>query len=87
MADLENAGTNGELDARAQQLMEEKDQESRTRVFTGAMDKLLTAVLIIWALFQVWANTFGTLGAVRLRTAHILFLLPLAFTLYPSYKK
>ena len=87
MADLENAGTNGELDARAQQLMEEKDQESRTRVFTGAMDKLLTAVLIVWALFQVWANTFGTLGAVRLRTAHILFLLPLAFTLYPSYKK
>lgn len=29
---------------------------------------------------------FGTLGAVKLRTAHIMFLLPLAFTLYPAFK-
>ncbi|MDY3831701.1 MAG: TRAP transporter fused permease subunit, partial [Candidatus Ventricola sp.] len=35
----------------------------------------------------VWANTFGTLGAVKLRTAHIMFLLPLALMLYPTYKK
>lgn len=51
------------------------------------MEKALTAVLLIWAVFQVWANMFGTLGAVKLRTAHIMFLLPLAFTLYPTFKK
>ena len=44
-------------------------------------------MLLIWAAFQVWANMFGTLGAVKLRTAHIMFLLPLAFTLYPTFKK
>ena len=40
-----------------------------------------------WAAFQVWANMFGTLGAVKLRTAHIMFLLPLAFTLYPTLRR
>ena len=45
-----------------------------------AISLTLTAVLLIWAAFQVWANMFGTLGAVKLRTAHIMFLLPLAFT-------
>ena len=75
------------LDSRAQRLVEEKDADSRTRVYTGAMDKVLTAVLILWAVFQIWANTFGTLGAVKLRTAHIMFLLPLAFALYPTWKK
>jgi len=77
----------GDLNAKAQKLMEEKDAESRTRILTGAMAKLLTAVLIVWALFQFWANTLGTLGAVKLRTAHIMFLLPLAFMLYPTYQK
>ncbi len=80
-------GNPNELDAKAQKLMEDKDSETRTRVFTGTMDKALTAVLLLWAVFQVWANTFGTLGAVKLRTAHIMFLLPLAFTLYPTFKK
>ena len=85
--ELGKIGNPNELDAKAQKLMEDKDSESRTRVLTGHMDKLLTVILIVWAVFQVWANTFGTLGAVKLRTAHIMFLLPLAFMLYPTYKK
>ena len=76
-----------ELDDKAQKLVEEKDADSRLRVYVGPMEKALTAVLLIWAVFQVWANMFGTLGAVKLRTAHIMFLLPLAFTLYPTFKK
>ena len=71
----------------AQALMAEKDADSRTRTYHGAAGKLLTAALLIWALFQIWANTVGTLGAVKLRTAHILFLLPLTFVLYPARKK
>lgn len=85
--ELGKIGNPNELDAKAQKLMEDKDSESRTRILTGKMDKLLTIVLSVWAVFQVWANTFGTLGAVKLRTAHIMFLLPLAFMLYPTYKK
>jgi len=84
---LNQTGSADELNAKAQKLMEEKDAESRTRSFTGILEKLFTAVLIVWALFQIWANTVGTLGAVKLRTAHIMFLLPLTFMIYPAYRK
>ncbi|MBR3796145.1 MAG: TRAP transporter fused permease subunit [Clostridia bacterium] len=87
MAEQNKIGMLNELDAKAQKLMEDKDSESRTRIFEGTMDKLLTLILVIWAIFQVWGNTIGTLGAVKLRAAHIMFLLPLAFMLYPTYKK
>ena len=87
MPQPENAVSQKELDDKAQKLVEEKDADSRTRVYVGPMDIVLTTVLIVWAIFQIWANTFGTLGAVKLRTAHIMFLLPLAFTLYPTFRK
>lgn len=87
MAEHKRIETQNGLDKKAQQLMEDRDAESRTRVFEGTLNKVFTAVLVIWAIFQVWANTFGTLGAVKLRTAHIMFLLPLALMLYPTYKK
>ena len=87
MAEHKRMETDNVLDKKAQQLMEDRDAESRTRVFEGTLNKVFTAVLVIWAIFQVWANTFGTLGAVKLRTAHIMFLLPLALMLYPTYKK
>ena len=87
MSQIDPVKLQNELDNKAQRLMEEKDSESRTRIYTGLMEKVLTAVLIVWAIFQIWANTFGTLGAVKLRTAHIMFLLPLAFMLYPTYKQ
>ncbi|MBQ4266321.1 MAG: TRAP transporter fused permease subunit [Clostridia bacterium] len=87
MAEKEKNIPSEALDARAQRLIEEKDAESRTRILMGGMDKVLTVLLVVWAVFQVWANTLGTLGAVKLRTVHIMFLLPLAFLLYPTYKK
>lgn len=87
MAEHKRMETDNVLDKKAQQLMEGRDAESRTRVFEGTLNKVFTVVLVIWAIFQVWANTFGTLGAVKLRTAHIMFLLPLALMLYPTYKK
>ena len=76
-----------DMDQKAQQLMEEKDSDSRTRVYSGIFDKLIIVILAAFAVFQVWANMTGTLGAVKLRTAHIMVLLPLAFMLYPTYKK
>ena len=86
MAEHKRMETDNVLDKKAQRLMEDRDAESRTRVFEGTLNKVFTVVLVIWAIFQVWANTFGTLGAVKLRTAHIMFLLPLALMLYPTYK-
>ena len=75
-----------QLDQKALELMEEADKDSRTRVYSGVADKLLSVLLVGFALFQLWANLTGTLGAVKLRTAHILILLPLSFLLYPTYR-
>ena len=76
-----------ELEEKAQHLIEETDSDSRTRTYVGMMDGILTAVLVCFAIFQVWANLTGTLGAVKLRAAHVMVLLPLAFLLYPTYRK
>ena len=75
------------LDRKAQELMEETDSDSRTRVYTGFMDTVITVILVGFAVFQLWANLTGSLGAVRLRAAHIMILLPLAFLIYPTRKK
>ena len=75
-----------QLDQKALALMEEADKDSRTRVYSGVTGMLLSVLLAGFALFQLWANLTGTLGAVKLRTAHILILLPLAFLLYPTYR-
>ena len=73
-------------DEKAKRLMEDKDTESRTRILEGTLEKVFALALIAFAVFEIWANTLGTLGAVKLRTAHIMFLLPLAVTLYPTFK-
>ena len=75
-----------QLDQKALELMEEADSDSRTRVYGGVTGKLVSVLLVGFALFQLWANLTGTLGAVKLRAAHILILLPLAFLLYPTYR-
>ena len=69
MEEPEKIVSQTELDDKAQKLVEDKDADSRLRVYIGPMEKALTAVLLIWAAFQVWANMFGTLGAVKLRTS------------------
>ena len=76
-----------ELEEKAQHLMEETDSDSRMRTYIGVMDGILTAVLVCFAAFQIWANLTGTLGAVKLRAAHVMVLLPLAFLLYPTVRK
>ena len=75
-----------QLDQKALELMEDADSDSRTRVYSGLAEKLLSVLLAGFALFQLWANLSGTLGAVKLRAAHILILLPLAYLLYPTYR-
>ena len=66
--------------------MEEADSDNRTRVYGGVTGKLVSLLMLGFALFQLWANLTGTLGAVKLRAAHIMILLPLAFLLYPTYR-
>ncbi len=81
-----SAGDEG-IDLKAQELMEETDSDSRTRIYTGPMDKVLSVLLTCFALFEIWANLTGTLGAVKLRAAHVMILLTLAFILYPTFRR
>lgn len=72
---------------KAQELLEEKDSESRIRTYSGPMGTLLTILLCTWAVFQIYFTTFGVMSAVNLRAFHCAFLLCFTFLLYPTYKK
>ena len=47
MEEPEKIVSQTELDDRAQKLVEDKDADSRLRVYIGPMEKALTAVLLI----------------------------------------
>lgn len=72
---------------KAQELLEEKEAESRVRTYEGPMGKLLTVLLCAWAVFQLYFTTFGVMSAVNLRAFHCAFLLCFTFLLYPTCKK
>lgn len=79
--------TQESIEKRAQELLEEKEAESRMRTYTGWSGKVLTILLCIWAVFQLYFTTFGVISAVNLRAFHCIFLLTFTFLLYPTYKK
>ncbi len=72
---------------RAMALVEEKDSELRVRRFGPRWTAVISAIAVIWSLFQMYANTFPVFDAVRLRVWHILFLLLLSFLTYPAWKR
>jgi len=73
--------------ALAQKLLEDTDTDSRTRVYTGPTEKIITVLLCVWVVFQLYFNTVGVMSAVNLRAFHSIFLLLFAFLLYPAAKK
>jgi len=72
---------------KAQQLLDEKEPDSKLRTFTGPLGSLTTILFLVWAAFQVVANSFGIIDAMALRTWHLLFLLGFTFLLFPTYGK
>ncbi|SBW00089.1 conserved membrane hypothetical protein [uncultured delta proteobacterium] len=76
-----------EAERRAMALVEEKDSELRVRNFGPRWTLIISAVAVIWAIFQLYATTFSVFDAVRLRVWHILFLLLLSFLMYPAWRK
>ncbi|WP_317855795.1 TRAP transporter permease [Chakrabartyella piscis] len=76
-----------DVELRAQKLLEEKDAEMRVRTYIGKSDILITILFMIWAVFQLYANTIGAVDAMMLRAWHILFLLVFTFIIYPTYRK
>ena len=57
------------------------------RTYTGKTNTAITALMMIWVLFQLWFSTFGIISAVNLRAIHSMFLLLFAFLLFPSCRK
>lgn len=76
-----------EINVKAQRLLEEKEAESRIRTYTGISGSILTVLLCLWAVFQLYYTTVGVISAINLRAFHCIFLLAFTFLLYPTYKK
>lgn len=74
------------LDRKAQELLEEKEAESRMRTYLGPMSKILTVLLCLWTVFQLYFTTIGAISAIDLRAFHCIFLLLFTFLLFPGYK-
>ena len=72
---------------KAQQLLDEKEPENKLRTYSGPLGTLVTILFLVWAGFQVLANSFGIIDAMSLRTWHLLFLLGFTFLLFPAHKK
>lgn len=73
--------------AAAQALVEEKESESRFRHYgKGPWAAAISALAVIFSLFQMYASTFSAFDAMTLRSWHIIFLLMLSFLMYPAWK-
>lgn len=75
------------LENQAQKILEEKDSEARTRTYKGLWAYVVSGVAVIFALYQLSIATWLVLDAMTLRAWHIIFLLTLAFLLYPPFRK
>ena len=53
MEEPEKIVSQTELDDKAQKLVEDKDADSRLRVYIGPMEKTLTAVLLLFVLLRL----------------------------------
>lgn len=76
--------TNEELTAK--KLLEEKEADGKLRIYNKPLSNVITVLFIIWSVFQIYANTLGSIDAMSLRTLHLFFLLIFTFLLFPTYK-
>ena len=70
------------MDEKAQQLLEETDADARMRDYKGTWEKIIVALLVAWAGFQLYFSTIGIISAMNLRAFHCMFLLIFTFLLF-----
>lgn len=75
------------LENQAQKILEEKDSEARTRSYVGVWENVVSIIAVIFALFQLSIASWLVMDAMTLRAWHILFLLTLAFLLFPARRR
>ena len=66
--------------------LDEIDRESKYKIFSDKGEKLLTVVLTIFALFQLYASISNKVPLQILRYTHLGFAICLAFLIYPATK-
>ena len=66
--------------------LDELDRESKYKIFPAWGEKLLTVVLTIFALFQLYASISNKVPLQILRYTHLGFAVCLAFIVYPATK-
>lgn len=67
-------------------IMQEADREFRYRKMVGTWGLIISAIAISWSIFQLYTSGFGVLEAIKQRAVHLMFVLVLAFLLYPARK-
>lgn len=70
----------------AEEVMQKFDKESDKREMRGIWGKIIDAICIIFALFQLYTAAFGILDATLQRCVHLAFGFALIFLLYPARK-
>lgn len=68
----------------AEEVLQKFDPEAGKRKMEGVWGKLISAICIIFAVFQLYTATFGVLDAMLQRSIHLCFGLILIFLLYPA---
>ena len=70
----------------AEEVLQKFDKESNKREMTGIWNKIISAICILFAIFQLYTATFGVLDAHLQRAIHLAFGFLLIFLLYPARK-
>ena len=56
------------------------------REIKGKLKYVIIGYAVIASLFHIYTGVFGTIHSMLQRSVHLMFLLPLAFLLYPTHK-
>lgn len=83
--EIQSQGFVTEEERKAQALLEEKEPDSKLRSYSGPLGNIVTVLFLIWSAFQIYANTFGSIDVMALRTWHLFALLGFTFLLFPTY--
>ncbi|MHB1651294.1 MAG: TRAP transporter permease [Desulfitobacteriaceae bacterium] len=67
-------------------IMQKADSEFRYRRMGGTWAFIISFLAIAWSVFQLYTSGFGVLEAIKQRSVHLMFVLVLAFLLYPARK-
>lgn len=72
--------------AESQAILEKYDRESAFRTFTDYRSVIISAILILFSLFQLYSTWF-VIPSTHMRPIHLAVVVPMAFILYPVSKK